>query len=244
MKSFWSWFFLSFFAWLFTACNNFAPAPGNSAGVLSPTIYYRPVIRSTAQECGTENRHEVLTPEGKSLLQLCEPSFQACLREGSCLIIQGDRKVSLGYGGRHHGEATFVEVPRENCPYGRGADDDVCLDPYFSVAADLSVYHLGDVIYVPALRGLRLPDGEIHDGYLVVRDEGGGVKGPGRFDFFTGYLSHLSRENSLARLGFGDPDQHFDFQRVSGDRARQIRERRAYPGLTAAIRAQGLRDEP
>lgn len=35
----------------------------------------------------------------------------------------------------------------------------MCLDPYFTVAADLNFYKLGDVIFVPQFVGEVMPDG-------------------------------------------------------------------------------------
>ena len=60
----------------------------------------------------------------------------------------------------------------------------MCLDPYYSVAADLDIYKLGTVVYVPSFVGVLLPSGVNHDGYFVVRDSGSSIKGYGRFDFF------------------------------------------------------------
>lgn len=83
-----------------------------------------------------------------------------------------------------------------------------CLTPYISIAADLSVYRLGDIIEMPAMKGkkIRLPDGGsfLHPGYFIVEDSGGAIRGKNRFDFFTG--AHGMRNSKNAFGTQGDPD--------------------------------------
>lgn len=47
------------------------------------------------------------------------------------------------------------------------------LSPYRSVAVDPRVIKLGSRLYIPQLKGTRLPDGSIHDGIFVASDSGG-----------------------------------------------------------------------
>jgi hypothetical protein len=225
---------LALFIFQLSACAG-SKSSSSAATEISPTIYYRPVINTATDRCSSNDLHDVKDPSGKTLVSLCVSSYKKCLQQGSCLVVDKGREKSLGYSGLRGGEPRFVQVSREECPYGRGVDDPICLDPYFSVAADLSVYKAGDVIYIPALRGVKLPDGQIHDGYLIIRDEGGGVKGPTRFDFFTGYLNYSDKRNTLARLGFGDPDSRFSFQMVGGELAEKVRRNRNYPGLPRRV---------
>ena len=78
--------------------------------------------------------------------------------------------------------------------------------------------------------GLILPDGTVHDGHFVIRDEGGAIKGYGRFDFFTGYS--LSRsDNPLARLGFGDKQTNVSYSVVDGEEAGEVLKMRNFPLL-------------
>lgn len=218
-----------------TACAN--KSGDTFSSFISPTIYYRPVIHLEQEKCSAKDRQGLKDPEGKILVNMCESSYQKCLTQGSCLVISKGRERSLGYNSNRGGEPRFVEVNSEECPFGRGVQDHLCLDPYFSVAADLGLYKVGDVIYVDVLRGVKMPDGQVHDGYLIIRDEGGGVKGPTRFDFFTGYLHYTDKANTLAQLGLGDPDNRIHFQLVTGDTAETVRKRRNYPGIPHAVKA-------
>ncbi len=222
------YFFLGLFG--LSACSTGGGSSAAPAGQLSPTIYYRPVINLQKENCSSNDLHDLKDKQGGTLVTMCEASYKKCFIQGSCLVINHGKQRSIGYGGKRKGVVTFEEIASGDCPYGRGVQD-ICLDPYFTVAADLSIYKAGDVIYVPKLVGLKLPDGETHDGYLIIRDEGGGVKGATRFDFFTGYLNYNDKRNVMAKLGLGDPANSIDFQLASPVMAQKIRQNRLYPGL-------------
>lgn len=55
--------------------------------------------------------------------------------------------------------------------YGR-ASTGCPLDPYRSVAVDPRVIRLGSAIFIPQLKGAKLPDGTVHDGMFVAVDRG------------------------------------------------------------------------
>lgn len=198
--------------------------------VLSPTIYYKPTIYLNKSKCSSNSLRDMKTPDGHILQTMCEDDFKLCLREGSCFVEEQGKVISYNYHSNKDGEPRFIQVDLKKCPHGYGVKSS-CLDPFFSAAADLAFYSVGDVIFIPRLVGAVMPTGEVHDGYIIIRDAGGGVNGPDRFDFYTGTLSHLSRENTLARLGFGDPKNRFDFRRVSESVARAVRARRNYPSI-------------
>jgi len=46
------------------------------------------------------------------------------------------------------------------------------LVPFRTVAVDPRVIPLGSTIYIPQLKGARLPDGTIHDGIFIAADRG------------------------------------------------------------------------
>jgi 3D (Asp-Asp-Asp) domain-containing protein len=62
------------------------------------------------------------------------------------------------------------------------------LVPFYSVAADQTLFKFGQIIFVPKAVGLKLPNGKTHDGFFRVDDVGGAIKG-NHFDFFTGFDS-------------------------------------------------------
>jgi len=80
-----------------------------------------------------------------------------------------------------------------------------CMIPYISVAADPKYYRMGDIIDMPSLKGrvIMLPNGQrmIHPGYFIVADKGFDIKGPNRFDFYTGTATPWDRDNIFGYHG-------------------------------------------
>jgi 3D (Asp-Asp-Asp) domain-containing protein len=58
------------------------------------------------------------------------------------------------------------------------------LVPYRTIAVKADGLKLGTVIYIPAARGLKLPNGQKHDGYFLVADVG--AMGDNQIDLYTG----------------------------------------------------------
>jgi 3D (Asp-Asp-Asp) domain-containing protein len=58
------------------------------------------------------------------------------------------------------------------------------LVPYRTIAVKSDGLKLGTVVYIPAARGLRLPNGQKHDGYFLVADFG--AMGDHQIDLYTG----------------------------------------------------------
>lgn len=221
------------FALLLVSC---AASKASDGGVLSPTIYYKPTIHIDRTKCDSNDLIDMKDPHDKILATMCTKDFNNCVMQGSCFVVTEDNRMrSFNYYAR--GTDTiprFMEVDLRKCPYGFGVRN-TCLDPYFTVAADLKIYKVGQVIFVPRLVGAVMPDGETHDGYLIIRDAGGGINGSNRFDFFTGFYNHLSSVNTMARLGFGDKSNAFEFRLATEEEARQVREKRGYPGLKQEV---------
>ena len=88
-----------------------------------------------------------------------------------------------------------------------------CLFPYFSIAADPKYYHMGEIIFIPQIRGktFRNPrTGRMgtHNGYFMIGDTGGNIKGAGRFDFFIGRIMLEAPNNPFKdKGGFPMPDR-------------------------------------
>lgn len=212
-----------------------AASKASDGGLLNPTIYYKPTIHADQTKCSQDDLVEMRSPEEKVLATICKSDFDRCVMQGSCFVAVGHRLRSFNYYAR--GEDTiprFSEVDLQRCPYGYGVHN-TCLDPYFTVAADLKVYKVGDVIFVPRLVGIQMPDGETHDGFLIIRDAGGGIQGANRFDFFTGFYNYLEKDNVMARLGFGDKENSFEFRLATAEEAAATRDHRGYPGLKKIV---------
>lgn len=204
--------------------------------ILSPTVYYKPIIQNKAEDCAEDQRVSLLTVQDKVLTRLCPADFRRCLMQGACTVHELDGRVRLyNYHSRAlDGAPRFLETDGRQCPYGFGVHS-ICLDPYFSVAADLSIYKLGGVIFVPIFVGVVMPDGETHDGFFVIRDVGAAIRGPGRFDFYTGFTKPFAAENPFHRLGFSDPKNRYEFRFATEEEARLAKVRTKYPGTRRSI---------
>lgn len=222
---------------LLMSCAASKTTVGNS---MKPTIYYKPTVYYDDTGCSVDQLKEIQDPTGLILIILCESDYAQCLMQGSCFVLSDGNLRSYNYHSTINGTPRFIEVNLDDCPYGYGVKSS-CLDPYYSVAADLKFHKAGDVIFVPRLQGAKLPSGEVHDGFLVIRDSGGGIIGEHRFDFFTGFYNHLARPNTLARLGFGDPKNRFEYRKATEEEATNVRKMRNYPKLTDEVLRSGKR---
>lgn len=201
-------------------------------GNLKPTVYYFPVINEDKKKCTPEWR--IRDDKGKIMMTVCESTRAACRLQGSCAIVQKGKMKTFNIVGERDGVDRFFDISKESCRFGFGVKAS-CLDPFFTIAADLSIYKPGDVIYVPAVVGLELPDGSQHTGYFVVRDTGRAIKGRGRFDFFSGHISWRDDANPFKKIGLTNKAQRFEYYRIKGERAEQIRDERNFPKLPEEI---------
>lgn len=195
-----------------------------------PTMYYTPLEsqasckgrygRTTYR--GTE-KTRLLTPEGRPLATVCKRFAAILLMEGSGILRdRGRGEVAVNYGGKIRGTNRYYELGR--CKYGEGIRRELCLLPYHTIAADNKVNKIDEIIYVPAAKGIRLPDGSEHDGYFIVRDTGGAFRGIGaqRVDLFTG--TDPDYRNAFQAAGFHHK-KPLEAYKVQGDSAELIREK-------------------
>lgn len=208
--------------------------------LITPTIYYVPKYTNADHvNCSEREKMDLIDSDNNLIVNSCRRIYKSCQMQGSCQVeIPGGTTVLLNVDRRNKdGIRTFDQVSSTKCLYGRGAATDrktgykqMCVDPYFSVAADLSIYHLGDVIFIPMLQGLVLPNGEIHNGFVIVRDSGGAIKGYGRFDFFTGFAG-LWKSNPFYKLGLGGDNIFPEYYLIHGPEAQRVRLSRGFPYL-------------
>ncbi len=237
-----------------------APQPGAPQPAPNPTIkktnvgvgtvYYLPVY-GEKRNCAKEEITAMRDENEKVLIQMCKDELWNCAMQGSCFYLDKEGVTLYAYK-----KMVEIVVPdtkkiirqprfRPNkeftlCPQGMGAHR-ICLDPYRSIAADPKFHKIGDVVYVPLLRGQKLPDGETHDGYLVVRDTGGNIKGEGRFDFFIGfdtYKGHLFTKLGLATKR----TNQFVYHLVPEELAAKVRAARKYPMAPARVHANAYQE--
>lgn len=169
---------------------------------LRPTMYYIANESKTACE-GRYNGNEfdgseiseVLTPDGELIAKVCTRFFKVLSMEGTGVLSdRGQGELTVNWAGN------FRFKVMDKCIYGEGVQG-LCLIPYHTIAADLTVYPVGTMLYIPRAEGLELSDGKIHNGIFVVRDTGGAFRdiGPKRVDLFVG--TEGDRDNIFSRIG-------------------------------------------
>lgn len=195
-------------------------------GNVVPTIYYQASMIDDESTCAASSKVSMKSKSGAELMKVCFKTIAQCLLQGSCLIIRHGEVRSFNVAGLK----SFVELKDGDCQFGFGVQS-ICLDPFYSVAADLRYYKAGEVLFVPALVGGVLPDGSKHSGFLVVRDRGGAIKGPHRFDFYSGPTHWRDVDNLFAKLKLGDKRTRLIYYQVKGESARAFLASRNYPKL-------------
>ncbi|MES2803520.1 MAG: 3D domain-containing protein [Bdellovibrionota bacterium] len=197
------------------------------AAKLNPTIYFIKSINMDAQNCATKKT--IYSTTGKALHKVCAVDYKTCVIEGTCAIID-DEVTVINYVDQKAGVPLFTEVDKDKCPYGLGVKN-ICLDPYYTVAADLTYHDPGDVIFVEEMKGTKLPNGEVHAGFFIVRDRGGAIKGANRFDFYTGMLHYKNEDNPFTPLGFSNEKASFSYRKATTSETVAVKKSRNYPGL-------------
>lgn len=195
------------------------PAAAAQERIAVSTIYYIPHIRDYCPNARNPRNRNANVP--------C-PAFLRQVRMQGSGTLHGNRIRT--YLGR------TLELGDCNTAFGAA---NRCLTPFISVAADPAHYNMGDIIEMPSMRGktIRLPEGQtmIHPGYFIVQDSGGEIKGPNRFDFFTGSYGPSHPENIFGYRGPSDTRMH-----AASDRSRRKRFTRIQPnspGYAAALAA-------
>lgn len=201
---------------------------------ITPTIYYIPQYDLTVQSCEVSARKSLKDKTGNTLFSVCPLIYDACLMQGTCELKTEQGRVLVNVAGRVNSDYRFSKVQNKICRFGYGAGKSICLDPFHSIAADLSIYSLGQVVYIPTAVGIHLPDGAQHDGYFIIRDSGGSIKGHGRFDFFTGFKANNRSQNPLSQIGFAGKETHVQYYVLSADEAQAVLKKRNYPLIPVA----------
>jgi len=207
------------------------------------SVYYLPFYKERSA-CEKDEMALMKDPEGNVLARMCKREIENCAMQGSCYYAskKGTQLFSYNRTVKVLNPKTKKEVTQyrfkintllTRCPSGMGPRN-TCLDPYRSIAADLKFHKRGDVVYIPKMCGLKLPNGETHDGYFVVRDIGNRILGAGRFDFFIGFDNF---ENHLfTRMNLADVKQsRFEYFRVPETVAAKVRNARAFPIVPPSV---------
>lgn len=221
---------------------------------LSPTVYYTQVMNMDKKCLPRESivtfldakymdiGPRALNSRKNKPITACQSVYKKCAIEGSCALVNSRGRsleqladenieiINYQAQGKNTGRYYFSHIEEDRCPYGLGVKK-ICLDPFFTVAADLNFYKAGDVIYVSALEGVKLPTGEVHDGYMIVRDRGGAIKGANRFDFYSGFLPYRHPKNVFFEIGLAnEKNKEIFFEKVTDDKViEEVHLKRNYP---------------
>lgn len=213
------------------------PTDPNKTYVGTGSVYYMPVYSET-RKCKKDETAYIQDVTGKKFAELCKYEVANCAMQGSCYYV--NKKGIALYSwhknvyvvnpktkGKVRQPRFKINAASKKCPQGMGVQN-ICLDPYRSIAADPIFHKAGDVVFIEKLRGQELPNGETHDGYFVVRDTGGAIKGEGRFDFFIGFDDY--RGHLFSKLNLADKRvSKFKYQKASANYTQQVLKNRNYP---------------
>lgn len=164
------------------------------------------------------------------------------LRDGRVINYDGECDYGIG--------VCFKQVDPHEHPVGMGGQGRP-LEPLRSVAIDPRLIPIGTPLYIPELRGIRMPDGSRHDGCVRADDTGGNIK-QRKVDFFVesyaGYksiadnmwwdsgITPMVEEPRCLYLRSGDPsrgrdNEHADWIALHQHPARPVRLAKASASL-------------
>ncbi len=203
----------SHYAWL----GHDGDTPPNSRllGVFVPTIYR--ILDEAAPEWSAEKASEpLLSPDGRVIATIGPALKRQLDLEGSVRLRDG-RIVNVEE--KVNGKFRYLVV--RNAPFGV-AMPGFKLIPYRSISVDPRRIKLGTVLYIPALAGVALPSGDVHDGFCFAHDTGQGIVG-NRIEIFVGFEHDL--DNALTRSGRVASFAPMRIYRVDGPTAKAVNAR-------------------
>jgi 3D (Asp-Asp-Asp) domain-containing protein len=180
-----------------------------------PTIYR--ILDEAAPEFSREAPTEPLhRPDGSTIAIVGRALKRQLDLEGSVRLRDG-RIVNVEQ--KVKGKFRYLVV--RNAPFGV-AMPGFKLVPYRTISVDPRRIKLGTVLYVPALAGIALPSGDVHDGFCFAHDTGQGIVG-NRVEIFVGFEHDL--DNALTRSGRIASFDPLRIYRVDGPTARAVTAR-------------------
>lgn len=197
-----------------------------SINELLPTMYYVPQEKLVSckgryggRQFSGKERTVIRNLSGAPIATVCTRFYRFITMEGTGILRNGR---TINVSGKVNGSHRFHYTSR--CQMGEGIAQDLCLLPYHTIAADNRVHAVGEIIYIPAAKGIVLPDGTSHEGYFIVRDTGSAFTGIGaqRVDLFVGL--DLDYRNAFQAAGFHHKNPLEAFK-IYGESAEIIKER-------------------
>lgn len=160
-------------AYIPTQDGTVAPSTDRPIGSFRVTYYW--VVNEKHYKKAKER--QVLTMNGK-LISWVSKRFKKDLdMEGTGILLNGK---TVNYAGMKNGGVRYKYTPSR---WGLGVGTCKLL-PYRSVAVDPRIIPLGTKVYIPQAKGMKLPDGTIHDGIFRAEDVGQAIKQK-KMDFFA-----------------------------------------------------------
>lgn len=221
------------------AKNKAKPKTLPASGFVRPTVYYIPTYDIDKLNCRSVDQVTIRTKDGKAIARACNDHQVDCAMQGSCYLRNKDHFILINVTSVAKGKLGFQVLDKKVCPFGLG-NKGACSDPFYSIAADPKLYKMGTVIFINSIRGLKLPNGEIHSGYFIVRDTGGAIKGSSRFDFFTGIYGDKDNENIFDKMGLSDKNKRFEYRIAPPGITKAVHASRGYPGLIPSVHHEAL----
>jgi 3D (Asp-Asp-Asp) domain-containing protein len=156
------------------------------------------ILNEASGEWQGEKRVEPLLTRDGQLIARVAPTFRRQLDVAGTGLLRDGRVVSL----EEKVEGQFRHLVVANAPFGIGAPG-YKLIPYRTVSLNPKRIRLGTVLYLSSLAGIRLPNGEVHDGFCFVHDTNDGPTG-NELGIFVGFdkdtegpLSYLTARNII-----------------------------------------------
>ncbi len=161
-------------------------------GDLKPTFYW--VALETND--GQPKNNELLDVSGSVLAKVSDSFYSKIRMEGTGRTLDG-RVINFYV---REGNQIRWRICPTSAPYGYGLENYV-LKPFHSVAVDPRVVPIPSRIYIPAAKGIKLPDGSVHDGYFEAVDIGDAIQDQ-RLDIFTSFgdQSAVFERNGLTNM--------------------------------------------
>lgn len=124
----------------------------------------------------TGKKNKKLKDKNKKKIATVAKKFRKKIRMEGTGLLENGQLINLGTS-----KKIFMELDRSKTPYGVGSTG-VALVPFVSVASnDIKI---GKTLYVEELDGVKLPNGEKHNGCVRVDDESWSMGGC-QIDFFA-----------------------------------------------------------
>lgn len=151
-----------------------------SLGQMRPSFYWI----SIEPDDGKQKTKKLLDVHGRVLAITSADYYRKLRMEGTGRLTNGKVVNFHRFQQLPNGKKEILwRFCGKEAPYGFGYED-IPLVPYRSAAVDPKLIPIGSWLYIPAAKGIALPDGTEHDGYFHAIDIGDAIEDR-KIDIFT-----------------------------------------------------------